>query len=89
MNIPNKELLDKYLQDNNVFCPFCGSQNITIQKHIEEFPGEIQTENQCQACGAIWYDEFKLTAISWPTDNGDLVYSDEFDFEHDKTERAA
>jgi hypothetical protein len=82
MNIPNKKLLDSYLQDNNVFCPFCGSQDITFISHIEEFPGIVTGQNHCETCDMTWFDEFKIQAISWLNDNGDLVYSDEFDFEH-------
>jgi hypothetical protein len=90
MKIPNKKLLDLYLQDNNVFCPFCGSQNITIStNHYEEFPGIVNTKNFCQSCGMTWWEEFKLKAIGWEDNNGEIIWSDEFDFENQEPMEAA
>jgi transcription elongation factor Elf1 len=60
--IDYKKINQKYLNDPDE-CPFCGSIDITASNGDFGYKTAFR-DVQCNDCGKIWTEEFKLTGIT-------------------------
>lgn len=58
----------KYLDNNGLTCPFCGSRNIhPNDQYIEASTftaGELSVQSWCEDCKEEWIDIYRLTGIT-------------------------
>jgi uncharacterized Zn finger protein len=54
---------DEYLEKGGGFCPFCGSEEITILELPDKPVRKMSRKVECYDCGEIWIDEFKLVGL--------------------------
>jgi ssDNA-binding Zn-finger/Zn-ribbon topoisomerase 1 len=64
-----KEAKRKYLNDQGVHCPFCGSHNIDARK-MDFLDEMIYQKVECIDCQNEWTDHYKLVGISEPEGEG-------------------
>ena len=76
MKLPSKKSVDSYIQCDG-YCPFCHSEHIEADGHIEPDVSMAWRDVKCQECEKVWRDEYKLIAISIQYGSGDRWYSDE------------
>ena len=56
-----EEQLKDYLQANGTHCPFCKSES--LESDETGFISQGVTSCQCNSCGSIWSDSWKLLGI--------------------------
>lgn len=77
MQAPAKDKVKEYLECNS-FCPWCGEDDIVVDSQFDSETTIAWRTVECRKCGAEWYGEFRLAAISWMADDGfNREYSDE------------
>ena len=60
------ELSSKYVRDDGMHCPVCGSANIYRHDPIIPLGGyaEVERYMDCNACGELWTETYTLNRIT-------------------------
>lgn len=68
MKLTQKQI-KAYVDSKGTHCPFCNSEDISVDGHMEVDGSDGWLDVGCNSCNALWQDVYKLVSVEQKTDD--------------------